>query len=166
MFHVVLFEPEIPPNTGNIIRLCANTRTALHLIHPLGFELDDARLRRAGLDYHEYATVHEHAGLEAFVRAVQPRAIYACSTRGGRIHTEHRYQPGDAFLFGPETRGLPPGLLERFLPDSTLRIPMVPGSRSLNLSNAVAVVLYEAWRQQDFRGSIDRDRGRRADPGR
>jgi tRNA (cytidine/uridine-2'-O-)-methyltransferase len=154
MFHIVLFEPEIPPNTGNIIRLCANTHTTLHLIQPLGFELDDARLRRAGLDYHEFATVREHTDLNAFIAAVRPQTIYACSTKARRTYTEPRYLPGDAFLFGPETRGLPPAVLERFLPDHGLRIPMVPGSRSLNLSNAVAVILYEAWRQNQFQGSI------------
>jgi tRNA (cytidine/uridine-2'-O-)-methyltransferase len=153
MFHIVLFQPEIPPNTGNIIRLCANTHTALHLIHPLGFELDDARLRRAGLDYHEFAAVREHTALDAFIEAVRPPTIYACSTKARRTYTEPRYVPGDALLFGPETRGLAPAMLEQFLPDRALRIPMVQGSRSLNLSNAVAVILYEAWRQSRFQGS-------------
>jgi tRNA (cytidine/uridine-2'-O-)-methyltransferase len=153
MFHIVLFEPEIPPNTGNIIRLCANTHTALHLIHPLGFELDDARLRRAGLDYHEFASVQEHTGLDAFIEAVRPQTVYACSTKARRTYTEARYLPGDAFLFGPETRGLPSTVLARFAPEHGLRIPMVPDSRSLNLSNAVAVILYEAWRQNRFQGS-------------
>lgn len=153
MFHVVLQEPEIPPNTGNIIRLCANTDTALHLIHPLGFDLDDARLRRAGLDYREYAAVREHASLEAFQASVRPRRLYACSTRGTTAYTAPAYAPGDAFLFGPETRGLPAGLLQRLAPEEVLRIPMVPGSRSLNLSNAVAVIVYEAWQQQGFAGA-------------
>lgn len=150
MFHVVLFQPEIPPNTGNIIRLCANTHTALHLIHPLGFALDDARLRRAGLDYHEYAPVREHRDFAAFLHAVAPRRVFACSTRGATIHTEPAYAPGDAFLFGPETRGLPGELLDRQPPGHILRIPMAPRCRSLNLSNAVAVIVYEAWRQQGF----------------
>lgn len=153
MFHVVLFEPEIPPNTGNIIRLCANTHTALHLIHPLGFELDDARLRRAGLDYHEYASVREHATLDDFIETIRPRTLYACTTRARKTYTAHRYLPGDGFLFGPETRGLPAAVLARFPPDDHLRIPMIPGNRSLNLSNAVAVILYEAWRQNEFDGS-------------
>lgn len=150
MFHVVLLNPEIPANTGNIIRLCANTRTALHLIRPLGFELDDARLRRAGLDYHEYASVHVHDDLEGFRAAAAPRTLYACSTRGGPSHVEPRYGDGDAFLFGPETRGLPRDLIDATPPARVIRIPMAPGSRSLNLSNAVAVVVYEAWRQQGF----------------
>ncbi len=151
MFHVVLCNPEIPANTGNIIRLCANTRAALHLIHPLGFELDDARLRRAGLDYHEYARVREHADLDAFLRAVAPPRLFACSTRGDTCHAEPRYAPGDAFLFGPETRGLPAESLARVPPGQCLRIPMAPLCRSLNLSNAVAVIVYEAWRQNGFR---------------
>jgi tRNA (cytidine/uridine-2'-O-)-methyltransferase len=150
MFHVVLFNPEIPANTGNIIRLCANTNTALHLIHPLGFVLDDARLRRAGLDYHEYARVHEHADLDAFVSAAQPHRVFACSTRGRTMFTQAHYARGDAFLFGPETRGLPAELLGDFSAEFSLRIPMASHSRSLNLSNAVAVVMYEAWRQHGF----------------
>jgi tRNA (cytidine/uridine-2'-O-)-methyltransferase len=150
MFHVVLFNPEIPANTGNIIRLCANTDTALHLIHPLGFVLEDARLRRAGLDYHEYARLSEHGGLGQFMASVGPRRLYACSTRGRTGYATIRYEPGDAFLFGPETRGLPAEVLAGFAPDRVLRVPMTPHSRSLNLSNAVAVVIYEAWRQQGF----------------
>jgi tRNA (cytidine/uridine-2'-O-)-methyltransferase len=153
MFHVVLYQPEIPPNTGNIIRLCANTGSALHLIHPLGFELDDSRLRRAGLDYREFATVHEYASLEAFTRAQHPTAIWALSTRGSRSYTAVSYQPGDALLFGPETRGLPAEMLQAFGQHAVLRLPMVANSRSLNLSNTVAVVVYEAWRQQGFRDS-------------
>lgn len=152
MFHVVLYQPEIPPNTGNIIRLCANTDTALHLIRPLGFELDDARLRRAGLDYHEYARVRDYATLDEFLAAVRPPTVYACTTRGHRPYTAPDYRPGDAFLFGPETRGLPAAVLERFPPADRLRIPMIPGIRSLNLSNAVAVLVYEAWRQHGFDG--------------
>jgi tRNA (cytidine/uridine-2'-O-)-methyltransferase len=152
MFHVVLFEPEIPPNTGNIIRLCANSGSTLHLIHPLGFELNDKQLRRAGMDYSELASVREHESLDVF-RQQQPARLFACSTRAGRTYSEALFQPGDAFLFGPETRGLPQELLDNLPPEQLLRIPMVAGSRSLNLSNAVSVILYEAWRQQNFEGS-------------
>jgi tRNA (cytidine/uridine-2'-O-)-methyltransferase len=155
MFHVVLYQPEIPPNTGNIIRLCANTGSTLHLVHPLGFELDDRRLRRAGLDYHEFAAVREHDALESFVQHVQPARLFAISTRGRRSYTDVRYQAGDAFLFGPETRGLPAALLDGLGESSILRMPMLPDSRSLNLSNAVAVLVYEAWRQQGFTGAQD-----------
>jgi tRNA (cytidine/uridine-2'-O-)-methyltransferase len=153
MFHVVLYQPEIPPNTGNIIRLCANTGSALHLIHPLGFELDDRRLRRAGLDYREFAAVREHDSLEAFARELQPPAIWALSTRSTRSYATVSYKPGDALLFGPETRGLPAEMLQSLGEQAVLRLPMVASSRSLNLSNAVAVVVYEAWRQQGFRAS-------------
>jgi len=153
MFHVVLYQPEIPPNTGNIIRLCANTGSALHLIHPLGFELDDRRLRRAGLDYREFAAVREHESLQAFREALQPSAIWALSTRGSRSYTAASYRPGDALLFGPETRGLPAEMLQTLGEQAVLRLPMVANSRSLNLSNTVAVVVYEAWRQQGFRPS-------------
>ena len=153
MFHVVLYEPEIPPNTGNIIRLCANTGSYLHLIHPLGFELDDRRLRRAGLDYHEWAQLQEHASYPRFLQQVSPTRVYACTTRGRRYHADCRFQPGDALLFGPESRGLPQSLLDSLPAENCLRIPMLPHSRSLNLSNAVAVFLYEAWRQQEFAGS-------------
>ena len=152
MFNVVLFQPEIPPNTGNIIRLCANAGAALHLIHPLGFELDEARVKRAGLDYHEMATVREHADLEAFMRDAVPARLFAVSTRGTRRYTEVCYRAGDAFLFGPETRGLPQTLLDRLPQDQVLRLPMRPDNRSLNLSNAVAVLVYEAWRQLGFAG--------------
>jgi tRNA (cytidine/uridine-2'-O-)-methyltransferase len=150
MFHIALFQPEIPPNTGNIIRLCANTHTALHLIHPLGFAIDDARLRRAGLDYHEYARVHEHRDLAAFMEAMAPSRVFACSTRGDALYTDIAYLPGDVFLFGPETRGLPAEVLSRQPRERIIRIPMVPQCRSLNLSNAVAVIVYEAWRQRWF----------------
>jgi tRNA (cytidine/uridine-2'-O-)-methyltransferase len=153
MFHIVLYEPEIPPNTGNIIRLCANTGSSLHLIHPLGFELDDKRLRRAGLDYREWANLQEHASLQAFLARIAPKSLYACSTRGRRNYASVCYRPGDALLFGPESRGLPGALLDGLGSDSLLRIPMQPASRSLNLSNAVAVILYEAWRQQHFQGA-------------
>jgi len=150
MFHVALYQPEIPPNTGNIIRLCANAGAGLHLIHPLGFRLEDAKLRRAGLDYHEFARVVEHETFEAFLEAVQPARLFACSTRGKQCYADVVFQPGDALLFGPETRGLPGELLDTLPPEQLLRIPMRPGNRSLNLSNAVAVILYEAWRQQGF----------------
>ncbi len=154
MFHVVLYQPEIPPNTGNVIRLCANTGCSLHLVRPLGFELDDARLRRAGLDYHEYARVRVHADLPAFQAAVRPRRIYAFTTRAARRFDAVAFAAGDALLFGPETRGLPIALLDALHPEARLRLPMVPESRSLNLSNAVAVAVYEAWRQNGFQGSL------------
>ena len=153
MFHVVLYQPEIPPNTGNIIRLCANTGSALHLIRPLGFELDDRRLRRAGLDYREWATVTEHDSLQAFRTAAQPARCWALSTRGRRCYDRVAFAAGDAFLFGPETRGLPETLLRELGDTAVLRLPMVAGSRSLNLANTVAVVVYEAWRQQGFSGA-------------
>lgn len=153
MFHIVLYQPEIPPNTGNIIRLCANTGSTLHLLHPLGFELDDRRLRRAGLDYREFATVREHTALADFIRDVQPARLFGFSTRGKRCYTEVSYQAGDAFLFGPETRGLPAAVLNELGEDRVLRMPMLPGCRSLNLSNAVAVLVYEAWRQRGFAGA-------------
>ncbi len=150
MFHVVLYQPEIPPNTGNIIRLCANTGSQLHLIKPLGFELEDKKLRRAGLDYREWASVVEHDTFESFRQQVQPTRIWAVSTRGSRTYSDIQYQPQDSFLFGPETRGLPLSLLEKLGQESVIRIPMVAQSRSLNLSNAAAVLVYEAWRQQGF----------------
>jgi tRNA (cytidine/uridine-2'-O-)-methyltransferase len=151
--HVVLFQPEIPPNTGNVIRLCANTGAALHLVRPLGFELDDAKLRRAGLDYHEYARVSVHADLEAFVAAVAPARLLAVSTRGRTRYDSVVYQDGDALLFGPETRGLPQEIIDGLPEEQRLRLPMRPGNRSLNLSNAVAVIVFEAWRQLGFAGS-------------
>jgi tRNA (cytidine/uridine-2'-O-)-methyltransferase len=153
MYHVVLFEPEIPPNTGNIIRLCANCGSQLHLIRPLGFDMSDKQLRRAGLDYHEFAEVKMHENLAAFVEAIQPNRILACSTKGGQDYTGIHYEPGDALLFGPETRGLPREVLESLPPEQRLRIPMVPNNRSLNLANAVSIIVYEAWRQQGFEGS-------------
>jgi len=150
MIHVVLYEPEIPPNTGNIIRLCANTGAQLHLIHPLGFELDDAKLLRAGLDYHEWVDVHEHDYLNAFIDSIKPEKMYAVSTRGKTLYSEAEYPDNVALLFGPETRGLPQALLDE-LPDSDiLRLPMLPDSRSLNLSNATAIFVYEAWKQNNF----------------
>ena len=155
MFHVVLYQPEIPPNTGNIIRLCANTGSALHLIHPLGFELDDRKLRRAGLDYREFASVREHASLQDFQETVKPIRLWGISTKGARAYSDVSYQPGDAFLFGPETRGLPAEVLEELGPEAVLRLPMTDNSRSLNLSNTAAVLVYEAWRQQGFKpGSL------------
>ncbi|MDR2877870.1 MAG: tRNA (uridine(34)/cytosine(34)/5-carboxymethylaminomethyluridine(34)-2'-O)-methyltransferase TrmL [Chromatiales bacterium] len=150
MVHVVLLHPEIPANTGNIIRLCANTGSALHLITPLGFELNDAKLRRAGLDYHEYARVQVHDDLDACLTQIAPHRVYACTTRGEARHSDPHYAPGDAFLFGCETRGLPAELIAALPAAQRLRIPMVAGSRSINLSNAVAIMVYEAWRQQNF----------------
>lgn len=152
MFSIILFQPEIPPNTGNIIRLCANSGTALHLVEPLGFELDEPRLKRAGLDYREFASVCCHASLEDCLAALQPRRVFGLSTRGKRNYSEPAYRPGDAFLFGPETRGLPTQVLESLPAEQRLRIPMLPHSRSLNLSNSAAVLLYEAWRQNGFVG--------------
>lgn len=152
MFHVVLYQPEIPPNTGNIIRLCANTGSRLHLIRPLGFELEDSKLKRAGLDYHEWAEVRDYPDLVTFIDAVAPARLFALSTRGTRRHDQPGFAAGDAFLFGPETRGLPAEVLESLPPERVLRLPMRPDVRSLNLSNAVAVVVYEAWRQLDFAG--------------
>jgi len=152
MFHVVLYQPEIPPNTGNVIRLCANAGATLHLIHPLGFELDDARLRRAGLDYHEYAQVRAHDSLETFIEEIKPTRLLACSTHGRTAYADVQYQADDALLFGPETRGLPKALLESLPAEQRLRIPMLPDNRSLNLSNAVSIILYEAWRQHGFTG--------------
>ena len=150
MFDVVLFEPEIPPNTGNIIRLCANTGFDLHLIGPLGFDLEERRLRRAGLDYREWARVRVHESLAAYRHEAKPRRLLAFSTRGGGDHASVDYRARDALLFGPETRGLPAAVLESVPARARIRIPMQPGNRSLNLSNAVAVVCYEAWRQHGF----------------
>jgi tRNA (cytidine/uridine-2'-O-)-methyltransferase len=152
MFHLALFEPEIPPNTGNIIRLCANTGAQLHLIHPLGFRLEDRRLRRAGLDYHEWARVREHQSLEAMLDALGAPRVFAFTTKGRRSYHEVAYRMGDVLLFGPETRGLPAEVLEGLSSKRRLRIPMRAGARSLNLSNAVAVAVYEAWRQTGFSG--------------
>lgn len=148
--HVALYQPEIPPNTGNVIRLCANTGARLHLIRPLGFELDDARLRRAGLDYHEWASLTVHDSLAACLEAVAPGRVYAFSTRSGTDYCTARPDAGDLLLFGPETRGLPDDVLTSLPPEQRLRIPMLATSRSLNLSNAVAVAVYEVWRQLGF----------------
>ena len=152
MLHVVLYQPESPPNTGNVIRLCANSGARLHLIRPLGFELDDAKLRRAGLDYHEFAAVAVHDDLDAFVAKIRPGRLFALSTRGRTLYTNVKFDGNDAVVFGPETRGLPQPLLDSLPEQQTLRLPMRPDNRSLNLSNAVAVVVYEAWRQQGFAG--------------
>ena len=150
MFHVVLYQPEIPPNTGNIIRLCANTGNHLHLIEPLGFALDDKKLRRAGLDYREWASVAVYESLDDFSQRIRPKRVWAVSTRGSLIYSQIAYQAEDAFLFGPETRGLPQALLDRLGRERVIRLPMVSQSRSLNLSNSVAVLVYEAWRQHGF----------------
>ncbi|MCH9689647.1 MAG: tRNA (uridine(34)/cytosine(34)/5-carboxymethylaminomethyluridine(34)-2'-O)-methyltransferase TrmL [Gammaproteobacteria bacterium] len=147
MLHVALFQPEIPPNTGNIIRLCANSGAQLHLIHPLGFALDDKRMRRAGLDYHEWASIQYYADMHTFLDENKQRRIIPCSTKADKKHTEYAYQDDDILLFGPETRGLP---LEIIQQHEAVRIPMKAESRSLNLSNAVAIILFEAWRQLDF----------------
>lgn len=153
MFHIALAEPEIPPNTGNIIRLCANTGAQLHLIHPLSFELDDKRLRRAGLDYHEWADVKEHESLDAFMHEFASKRIFALSTHGTRSYSDVEYVAGDVFLFGSETRGLGADFLSSMPQENVLRIPMLENRRSLNLSNTAAVMLYEAWRQCEFKGS-------------
>ncbi|VAW73721.1 tRNA (cytidine(34)-2'-O)-methyltransferase [hydrothermal vent metagenome] len=152
MFNIVLYQPEIPPNTGNVMRLCANTGCKLHLIRPLGFELEDRKLRRAGLDYREWASVQVHDTLEVFLATVQPPRLYAVSTRGTRHYNDVSYQADDALLFGPETRGLPAELLDSEQVSAVIRLPMVEKSRSLNLSNCVAVLTYEAWRQLGFSG--------------
>jgi tRNA (cytidine/uridine-2'-O-)-methyltransferase len=153
MFDVVLYQPEIPPNTGNVIRLCANTGCRLHLVEPLGFRMDDRELKRAGLDYHEYTTVALHQGWQACRASLGERRVLAFSTRGAERYDRFAFQAGDAFVFGAETRGLPPELLEEFSAECTLRLPMRLGQRSLNLSNAVAVVVFEAWRQIGFAGA-------------
>ncbi len=150
MLHLILYEPEIPQNTGALIRLSANTGAWLHLIEPLGFDLSEKRVRRAGLDYHELARVTVHPSLDACIEAISPHAVYAMTTKGARLYTEPRFAPNDAFLFGPESRGLPDNVLERFDSAHRLRLPMKPGVRSLNLANAVSVMAYEAWRQLDF----------------
>lgn len=153
MFHIVLFEPEIPPNTGNIIRLAANTGCELHLIEPLGFALDDKRLRRAGLDYGEWQNLKRYSDWDSFLERCQPGRIFALSTKGETAPSQVRFQAGDYLLFGPESRGLPENIRNSVPPNHLLRIPMRPNSRSMNLSNAVSVVVYEAWRQQDYAGA-------------
>ena len=150
MFHIALFEPEIPPNTGNIIRLCANTGNQLHLIHPLGFSVNDKTCRRAGLDYREYTQLKEHNDFESFLQHINPERLFLCTTKATQSHATPNYQPNDTFLLGPETRGLPDTVLTSFANQQKIRIPMLANSRSLNLSNAAAVIVYEAWRQCQF----------------
>lgn len=154
MFNVVLVEPEIPPNTGNIIRLCANAGVQLHLIEPLGFPLEDSKLKRAGLDYHEYATMKVHKDWAAFLASEQPdqSRMFALTTHGSTGFTQLQFKPGDYFVFGAETRGLAKELRESFPTEQRIRLPMRPDNRSLNLSNTVAIIVYEAWRQNDFLG--------------
>jgi tRNA (cytidine/uridine-2'-O-)-methyltransferase len=152
MFAIILYQPEIPPNTGNIIRLCANVGASLHLIEPLGFELSAARLRRAGMDYAEIARVTQHPSLDACLTSLDPPRLFALSTKAQRHHHEPHFQAGDAFLFGPESRGLPAEILDGLPASQCLRLPMQTGCRSVNLSNTVAVVVYEAWRQLGFAG--------------
>lgn len=151
MLHIALYQPEIPPNTGNIMRLCANSGTQLHLIHPLGFKLDDKRLRRAGLDYSEWANTIHYDNEQAFIEKNCQRRLIACSTKSSQPYHTIRYQDEDMLLFGPETRGLPDNILQNYL---SVRIPMLPTSRSINLSNAAAIILFEAWRQMDFMGAL------------
>jgi len=152
MFHIVLFEPEIPPNTGNIIRLCSNTGSQLHLIEPLGFEMDDKRLRRAGLDYNEFANIKTYPSFKDYLLQAKPARLFALSTHGMKSAFDTEFKPGDAFIFGPETRGLPKSLLSELGEEFVLRIPMKPDNRSLNLSNTAAILVYEAWRQCGFVG--------------
>lgn len=153
MLHIVLFEPEIPPNTGNIIRLCANTGYQLHLIEPLGFAWDDKRIKRAGLDYHEFADVKRYVNFASFVEQVKPVRIFACTTKGHATHSDVGFNIADALVFGPESRGLPPEVLQLIPSQHWLRIPMTANSRSMNLSNAVAVFVYESWRQLNYAGA-------------
>ncbi|KMV70693.1 tRNA (uridine(34)/cytosine(34)/5-carboxymethylaminomethyluridine(34)-2'-O)-methyltransferase TrmL [Rosenbergiella epipactidis] len=157
MINIVLFEPEIPPNTGNIIRLCANTGFSLHIIEPLGFTWDDKRLRRAGLDYHEFTAVKKHANYEAFLATEQPERLFALTTKGTPAHSAVSWQAGDYLMFGPESRGLPATILDSLPPQQKIRIPMVENSRSMNLSNSVAVVVFEAWRQLGYAGALLRE---------
>lgn len=154
MFTIVLFEPEIPPNTGNIIRLCANTGANLHLVKPLGFSLEDKQLKRAGLDYHEYASLQVHENWDACKQVLSGRRMFALTTKGSTRHSEIAFKKGDVFVFGPETRGLPEEIRAEFSPEHRVRLPMLPNSRSLNLSNSAAILLYEAWRQIGFEGGV------------
>ncbi|HCS28972.1 MAG TPA: tRNA (uridine(34)/cytosine(34)/5-carboxymethylaminomethyluridine(34)-2'-O)-methyltransferase TrmL [Spongiibacteraceae bacterium] len=154
MLNIVLYQPEIPPNTGNIIRLCANTGMQLHLIKPLGFTLDDKRLRRAGLDYHEWANVKTHACWDDLLSSEQPQRVFACSTKGSKAHSDVAYREGDYLVFGPESRGLPKEFLAALPAGQVLRLPMKGDSRSLNLSNAVSIFVYEAWRQLGYTGGV------------
>lgn len=153
MLNIVLYEPEIPPNTGNIMRLCANTGFALHLVEPLGFDMDDRKLRRAGLDYRDSQAVRVHASWRDYLNSIAPQRVFAISTKGRMPYHEARFMAGDTLVFGPETRGLPAAFLAGLADSAVLRIPMLPDSRSLNLSNAVAVGVYEAWRQLAFTGA-------------
>lgn len=150
MFNIALFEPEIAPNCGNIIRLCANTGSALHLIEPLGFDLSEKKLRRAGLDYHDLASVTTHKNFEAFKQVIEGRRVFACTTKAKNLYSNVNFKAGDVLLFGPETRGLPDKLLDTVSPAYKIHIPMSGGSRSLNLANAVSIITYEAWRQTGF----------------
>lgn len=154
MFHIVLFEPEIPPNTGNIIRLCANAGAKLHLVKPLGFELSDKHLKRAGLDYHEYAELTVYEDWAACQQALYGKRMFALTTKGSTRHTDLQFKDEDVFVFGPETRGLPEDIRAQFAPEHRVRLPMLPHSRSLNLSNSAAILLYEAWRQTGFPGGV------------
>lgn len=152
MFDLILYQPEIPPNTGNIIRLCANTGVKLHLVKPLGFTLEDKQLQRAGLDYHEYASLRIHENWAECMQHFAGRRLFAATTKGSKRYSEVAFTEGDVFVFGPETRGLPADILDEFSDERRIRLPMMPHSRSLNLSNSVAVVVYEAWRQSGFQG--------------
>lgn len=154
MLDIVLYQPEIPPNTGNIIRLCANTGFRLHLIEPLGFALDEKAVRRAGLDYHALTNVQQHSSLTAFMDSVQPARVFACTTKGSQFFNKVNFAVGDALVFGPETRGLPEDFIFSLPAEQRVRIPMLPASRSLNLSNSVAVLVYAAWQQMDFAGAV------------
>ncbi len=155
MLDIVLYQPEIPPNTGNIIRLCANTGFMLHLIKPLGFELDDQRLKRAGLDYHEYADLNIHDSFDDYMACAQPKKVYALSTKGHQCYSKAAFEKGDTLMFGPETRGLPANLRNALPDEQVLKLPMLADSRSLNLSNAVAIMVYEAWRRIGFEGIME-----------
>jgi tRNA (cytidine/uridine-2'-O-)-methyltransferase len=154
MFEIVLFQPEIPPNTGNLIRLAANTGSRLHLVEPLGFDLSDKQVARAGLDYHDMACVEVHADWDAVQAALPGRRWFALTTKGSTRYADIAFQAGDVLLFGPESRGLPPDILSQFDMEHRLRLPMLPGSRSMNLSNVVSVVVFEAWRQNGFAGGV------------
>ncbi len=154
MLDVVLFQPQIPPNTGNIIRLCANTGCRLHLIEPLGFDLDDKKLRRAGLDYHEFAAIERHKSYEAFIESEQPKRVLAITTKTTNYYGDVTFESGDYLLFGSETSGLPEAVRQQIPDEDKIRIPMVPDSRSMNLSNATAVIIFEAWRQMGFEGAV------------
>lgn len=155
MFNIILFEPEIPFNTGAMIRLCANTGSDLHLVEPIAFSMDDKKLRRAGLDYHEYASVTIHNSIDECMQTIGVGEVYACTTRGRTCYSDCNFKAGDSFLFGPETRGLPDSLLAQAVAEKCIRIPMLKDSRSINLANSAAIIVYEAWRQHNFSGSVD-----------